>query len=124
MGLIIKVDARFVADDGAPVGGAGWKALLYDQDPGQDDLLAEAVPDAQGRVSFLADLADAASVDSPLERKPDLYVVLSREGREFFRSPVRPNVDFLKRHPVTREYCNQMVDLGEFRVGAAAKVQA
>lgn len=121
MGLIVKVDARFLGEDGAPVGGAGWKALLYDQDPGQDDLLAEAIPDVQGRVSFLADLADAASIDSPLERKPDLYVVLLCEGRPIFRSPVHPNVDFMKRHPVTGEYCNQMVDLGELRVGTESR---
>jgi hypothetical protein len=116
MGLMVKVDDGFLAEDGAPVGCAGWKALLYDQDPRQDDLPAEAIPDVQARVSFLADLADAASIDSPLERKPDLNIVLLCEGRPVFRSPVHPNVDFMKRHHVTGDYCNQVVALGEFRV--------
>ena len=47
-----------------------------DYDPLSDDQLASGVVQTGGRVEFIFDLEDAESGDSPMEERPDLYVLI------------------------------------------------
>jgi hypothetical protein len=114
---MVRVWARFVRKaDGQPLTGKQYRAVLYDQDPLIDDKMGEARLDEQGRAEFTCELADAASLDSPMETLPDLYVVLYDGDREVFRCPVFKDVDFLAKDPVTGERNQLTQDLGTFAV--------
>ncbi|HXG12292.1 MAG TPA: hypothetical protein VNK04_21230 [Gemmataceae bacterium] len=114
---MVRIRVRFVRKaDGRPLTGKQYTAKLFDKDVLCDDPLGEARPDAEGRVEFTCELADAASLDSLLETKPDLYVVLYEDGTEVFRSPVFRDVDFLRPDPVTGEKNQLTQDLGTFAV--------
>jgi Zn-finger nucleic acid-binding protein len=92
-----RVTARFLRKaDGQPLAGTSSRYVvrLFDKDPVTDDLIAEPRLDAEGRVSCTFDLYDVATADSPLERKPDLYLVVYEGDREIYRTPVIPDLDF------------------------------
>lgn len=110
------IKARFVRKaDGQPLPGTSgqYSVKLYDKDPVQDDELGQPRLDADGRVQCTFDLYDVAGGDSPLERKPDLYLIVYERGHELFRTPVFWNLDF------TPEKAGTQVthDLGTFEVG-------
>jgi Zn-finger nucleic acid-binding protein len=113
-----SIRARFVRKkDQSPISGVSgrYSVKLFDRDLLRDDRLGEPRLDADGRVQFTFDLHDAVSSDSPLERRPDLYLVLYEAGKEIFRTPVFANAEFDRGEvmggsaPVTR-------DLGTFEV--------
>lgn len=115
---MIRIWATFVRkSDGEPLRGDRYSVQLYDKDLLFDEKMGEARLDERGRAEFSCELADASSLDDLLETKPDLYVVLFEYGKEIFRSPVKKNVDFLKRDPVSNERNQLTQDLGTFRVG-------
>ncbi len=75
-----------------------------DYDPLSDDQLASGVVQTGGRVEFIFDLEDAESGDSPMEERPDLYVLIkNREGSELFRSRTHQNIDFSCVNPLNGE---------------------
>jgi Mlc titration factor MtfA (ptsG expression regulator)/Zn-finger nucleic acid-binding protein len=114
-----KIEARFIRkEDGKPLSGSGgrYSVKLFDKDLFWDDALGEPRLDAEGRVQCTFDLYDVASVDSPLETKPDLYLVVYEGNREVFRTPVFWNLDFLKRDPATGKMTYVTHDLGTFVV--------
>jgi Zn-finger nucleic acid-binding protein len=111
-----KVKARFIRKaDRQPLSGVSGRYMvkLFDKDIFKDDKLGEPRLDANGQVQCTFDLYDAAGSDSPLERKPDIYLVVYQENQEIFRTPVFRDLDFQKRdnlgEPVTH-------DLGTFEV--------
>jgi Zn-finger nucleic acid-binding protein len=110
-----KVTARFVRKaGGAPLSGVSgqYTVKLFDKDPLKDDELCEPRLGADGRVECVFDLYDAASADSPLERKPDLYMAVYEGDREVFRTPTFSDLDF--RPP--REGDAASHDFGTFEV--------
>jgi hypothetical protein len=113
------IQARFVRKaNGEPISGASgqYSVKLYDKDPLRDDELGTPRLDADGRVHCTFDLYDIVSADSPLERKPDLYLVLYERDKEVFRTPVFWNLDFEKRDPATGKMTAVTHDLGTFAV--------
>jgi Mlc titration factor MtfA (ptsG expression regulator)/Zn-finger nucleic acid-binding protein len=113
------IKAQFVRKaDGKPISGASgqYSVKLYDKDPLRDDELGAPRLDAEGRVQCTFDLYDIVSADSPLERKPDLYLVLYERDKEVFRTPVFWNLDFEKRDVATGKTTAVTYDLGTFAV--------
>lgn len=101
--MFVKVNAKLSPDSTALFRQQGLIAILWDEDPIKDDQLSEAIV-RDGTAEFLVDLSDASSADSPLERRPDLYVTVSdAAGRQIFRSGTHRNVDFSQRDPVSND---------------------
>ncbi len=111
-----RVHARFEDATGAPLRGAAYKVKLYDKDPLKDDFLGESALDETGTAAFTFTSLHVKSVDSPGETKPDLYFVVEREGKEIFRSPVHPDVDFEKEDPVSKRKTSLTQEFGPFRL--------
>jgi hypothetical protein len=113
------ITARFVRKaDGAPLSGTTgrYSVKVYDKDLVRDDRVGEPRLDADGRVRCTFDLYDIVSSDSPLERKPDLYLVLYEGEREVFRTPVFWDLDFGQPDESTGERKPVTHDLGTFEV--------
>ena len=113
---LFRVIVTFHDLEGAPLAGAGWRVKLYDKDPVDDGLLAEARLDANGEASMMFSVADVKSWDSPGERKPDLYFKLLRDKAEIWRSEVFPDVDFEELDPVSGRETALTQAFGPFRV--------
>jgi hypothetical protein len=109
--------ARFTNESGQPLSGEGWTAAVTDQDALHDDRLGMVKLDKEGVATFLLNVADIKSFDSPGERAPDLYFTLFRDGREVFRSEVTRNVDFEALHEVSGDPVGITQEFGPFRVG-------
>lgn len=113
----VQVLARFVRNsDQTPISGPEYRVALRDRDALRDDDLGTAIPDEEGRTHFLFALSELSTLDSPGECRPDLYLILQRGDEEIFRSPVFPNVEFLKMDPVSGEPSERTHDLGTFQV--------
>ena len=91
---------------------AGCTIRVMDADPVAADLLATTTTQGDGRVDVLFDLHDAGSVDTPLERAPDVYFEWVNGDTVLARSPVFPSVDFFSAHPVTGMRHDGTVNLG------------
>ena len=117
---LLRVLAQLVdKDTHKPLGEEGCLATLYDMDIVDDDILATCHPDIQGKVEFTFSLADMKSFDSPGEEKPDLYIVVFKKDdpmmkriMTYRKSKLFPNIDFLKRDPVTEQQDDLTQDLG------------
>jgi hypothetical protein len=114
---IFKVIASFQDATGKPLTGRGYQVKLRDKDPLFDDKLGVSSLDAQGQAEFLVFAADIRSIDSPRERTPDLYFVVTKDGHEVFRSEVFPDVDFDEVDDVTHRPDTLTKSFGPFRVG-------
>lgn len=98
---LFRAVASFVDGQDNPISGANWTARLRDRDCLLDGLLGEVALDASGKATFMFNVADIKSLDSPGERQPDLYFTLYHKGREMFRSEVLEDVDFELLDPVS-----------------------
>jgi len=115
--LLFKVTGRFIfKSSGKPVTGDEYIVWLYDKDPITDDKLGEGKLDENGRVEITCDLADASSLDSPGESKPDLYFILLKNGREIFRSDVFYDTQPYVKANFSREKKGIIVYLGTFEI--------
>ena len=111
-----NVIATFEDGAGKPLRGVDFVARVFDADPITDDALGRSPLDDSGEASFLISALAARSLDSPLERKPDLYFTLERDGREIFRSEITKDVDFEALDPVTGTAKKLTQRFGPFRV--------
>ncbi len=114
---LFKVIAVFEGADGKPLHGDGYKVTVRDQDRFLDDKLGESDLDDQGEADFLISVADVMSFDSLGERTPDIYFVLTLDGKEVFRSDVFPEVDFEAVNDVTGRADALTQSFGPFRIG-------
>ena len=108
--------ASFTNESGQALSGGGWTASVSDQDALLDDCLGTVKLDSEGVATFLLNVADIKSFDSPGERTPDLYFTLFREGEEVFRSEVFKDVDFESLHEVSGDPVNITRQFGPFRL--------
>lgn len=118
MSGVYKVIGQFQAADGTPLTGAGYKVGLRDKDRLFDDKLGETGLNAQGEAEFIFYAADILSIDSVGERRPDLYFIVWKDGREVYRSEVLEDVDFEAEDPVTGRKDDLTRVFGPYRVGA------
>jgi hypothetical protein len=114
-GLFLAI-VRFVDANGDPLAGPAWSVEALDADPLADDDLGTATLDENGEGRIILTVADIASLDSPGERKPDLYFVLRQHGREVYQSPVQFDVDFERLDPVTGDPDQLTRDFGTIQV--------
>jgi len=115
--MMVKLIARFVnAHTGKAMVDPDVGARIYDRDPVSDEFLAESRLSADGEAEWLFSLSAAGSLDSPGERRPDIYVELEKAGAVFFQTPVKFNMDFDTRDPVSGESRGQTRFLGVFHV--------
>lgn len=115
--MIAKLIARFIlARTGLPLADGGVTARIYDRDALSDDFLAESRLSEEGEAEWLFPVSAAASLDSPGERCPDVYVELDKGGDVFFQSTVVENIDFFQRDPVSGEHRGRTHFLGTFQV--------
>jgi hypothetical protein len=111
-----RVTARFVRKaDGNPLSGVTGRYVvkLFDKDIFKDDKLGEPRLGADGRVTCTFDLQHAISADSPMETKPDVYLVVYEGEREIFRTPTFSGLDFERRDDKGEVVTH---DLGTFQV--------
>lgn len=113
---LFRAVASFVDGQDNPISGAAWTARLRDRDCLLDGLLGEVALDASGKATFMFNVADIKSLDSPGERQPDLYFTLYHMGREMFRSEVLEDVDFESLDPVSGEASQITRAFGPYQV--------
>lgn len=113
---LFRAIASFVDGSGNPISGADWTARLRDRDCLLDELLGEVALDASGKATFMFNVADIKSMDSPGERNPDLYFTLYHKGHEMFRSEVLEDVDFESLDPVSGAASHMTRAFGPYRV--------
>ncbi|MFI5173178.1 MAG: hypothetical protein ACHQFW_12355 [Chitinophagales bacterium] len=95
--FLINVHARFLLKHSSePLHGNHYRVRLFDKDPINDDFLGETELDKDGKVHFRIDPKYYRSEDNPLETKPDFYIVVMKEERVIFKTPVAPNIDLNK----------------------------
>jgi len=113
---LFKVIARFENAEGQPFFGSEYKVSLLDRDRLLDDKLGSTSLNEDGTAEFLFSASDVFSIDSPGERTPDIYFVITEHGNEVFRSEIFPDVDFDATNPVTGRQDNVTRTFGPFRV--------
>ena len=118
-GLFLAI-VRFTDAGGEPLAGPDWSVEALDADPLADDDLGTSTLDENGEGRVILAVADIASIDSPGERKPDLFFILKRHGREIYRTPVHYDVDFEKLDEVTGNPEQLTQDFGTIRVNITA----
>ncbi len=107
---------RFEDTAGEPLAGNGWSVTARDRDAIVDNELGTADLDVNGEARILIAVADIMSVDSPGERRPDLYFSLRRDGHEVFRTDVIEDVDFESLDPVSGDPVKITREFGPYRV--------
>jgi len=113
---MFKVIARFQDADGKPLRGADFTVKLLDEDRFFDDKLGSSPLNDDGLAEFVIPVADIVSFDSPGERTPDIYFVVTRDGREVFHSEVVAEVNFDATNPVTGRSDALTKEFGPFRL--------
>lgn len=113
---LFKAIVQFTNGDGMPLTGPGWEVAAYDEDPLRDQCLGRAALDDRGRAHFLFSVSDIKSLDSPGERTPDLYFVLTYKGNEIYRSEVIDDVDFEAMNRVSGETASVTRIFGPYAV--------
>ena len=98
---VFKVIATFQDSNGKPLAGDEYAVRLLDKDRFFDDKLGSSSLSDDGVAEFLIYVADIKSIDSPDERTPDIYFVVTKSGEDIFRSEVFPEVNFEATDPVT-----------------------
>ncbi len=113
---LFKVIARFENAEGQPFFGSEYKVTLIDEDRLFDDKLGSVSLSEDGTAEFVFSVSEIFSVDSPGERTPDLYFLITEHGNEVFRSEVIPEVNFDATDPVTGRQDNVTREFGPYRV--------
>lgn len=113
---LFKVIASFENAEGQPFYGSEYRVTLLDRDRVLDDKLGSSSISEDGTAEFLFSTADVFSIDSPGERTPDIYFVITENGNEVFRSEVFSEVDFDTTDPVTGRHDVVTRAFGPFRV--------
>lgn len=113
---LFKVIARFENAEGQPFFGSEYKVTLLDEDRLFDDKLGSVSLSEDGTAEFVFSVSEVFSIDSPGERTPDLYFLVTEHGNEVFRSEVIPEVNFDVTDPVTGRQDNVTREFGPFRV--------
>ncbi len=95
--------------------GSDYTVRLFDKDPISDDFLGETTPDKEGKVHFKINPSLYRSEDSPLENKPDFYLIVLKNSNEIFRTPVALNID-LKEDGNFNFTDGEWVDMGTYLI--------
>jgi len=75
-----------------PLNGGAYKVKFYDQDLLKDDFLGESDLDDLGHAIINVRRSDFRSKDSPLEKYPDIYFEIFKNGVEIYKSKTLKNL--------------------------------
>lgn len=75
-----------------PLKGEAYKVKFFDKDLIEDDFLGESTLDDFGHAIISVRRSNFRSIDSPLEKYPDIYFTVLKDGQEIFKSPVGKNL--------------------------------
>ena len=119
MDRLIKITATFIdSNTNQPMTGEEYSVKLFDEDPLLDDFLGKGTLDKNGKTEIIFNLSKIDSIDSPGEKKPDLYLILYKNDDPKFRSKVFRNVNLIQG---TADNDPDMViekDLGVFKLAS------
>lgn len=118
MGLqfLIQVTAQFIQKESTePLMGDTFLCRLYDADLMEDDLLGTATPDAHGKVHYSIDPKFFRDFDSFLEKLPDLFIEIEKDGAIIFKSPIAKNIN-VKDVGTFSLAKGEAIDLGTFLI--------
>jgi len=111
----MQVTARFIAKGAdEPLTGLAYRMRLFDKDVFDDDYLGESTLDSNGvaTISF----AHAAFSDlGSIEKMPDFYFVVVKNGVQIFESEVMANID-VDAIEKFKMGTGEVIDLGTFLV--------
>lgn len=115
---MVKVEATFrTQKEKLPLSGKGITIKLWDQDLFVDDFIAPTTNIIDGKVEFTFPLLEKIrSFDSPFEVKPDLYMVIEKNGEEVYRTHVTKNVDFHIGEDADQSCFKQKINLGLYEI--------
>lgn len=91
-----------------------YTVRLYDKDLFDDDFLGESIPDENGLAKFVFTHAD---FNGPLglDKHPDFYFVVYKDGKSIFQSRVMANLDLSDVAKFVNNEGN-LIDLGTFLI--------
>ena len=93
MERIIRLHARLLEKGSSdPLTGEDYRVRFYDNDIIKDDYLGESTLDGFGHAIVPVTRSDFRSADSPLEKYPDIYFTLVKDGKIIYKSPVCKNL--------------------------------
>lgn len=75
-----------------PITGDEYRVEFYDQDFIKDDFLGESDLDANGHALVPITRKNFVSLDSPLEKYPDIYFKVFKNGKKVYKSAVFQNL--------------------------------
>ena len=99
-----------------PLTGDEYTVRFYDKDLAEDDFLGEACINDLGKASVSIVPSDFSSLDSPMEKYPDLYFTVNLCGDEIFKSVVFNDQD-LRKSGDFESRGGWDFDLGTFIIG-------
>jgi hypothetical protein len=99
-----------------PLCGKEYSVRLYDKDMFNDDFLGESQLSNLGIASFRITEKHFAGF-ARLDKKPDFYFVVYRNGKQIFKSRVMQNLDLTDIEEFKMSE-GEIVDLGTFLVDA------
>lgn len=89
----IEVTARFIAKGtDAPLTGEAYKVRLFDKDVFDDDYIGESGLDDNGSAGIKFNRAAFGDLGN-IEKTPDLYFAVLKDGVQIFQSKVMEEVD-------------------------------
>lgn len=113
----INIQVRLLYKDSkAAITGEHYSVQFHDEDLIQDDDLGSSGLDGNGIACTTFVNSDFQSADSPLEKYPDLYFTLHKDGNEIYKSPVCSNMDVRTVGDFEKDGWN--FDLGTFLIEA------
>lgn len=115
MNLLIKVRLIAKGADSA-VHGSEFYVRLYDKDLFNDDYLGHSTLNEEGVAEFSISQKDFSKPFN-LDKKPDFYFVVYKNGTEIFRSKVMSNLDLANIEEFVMKE-GEVVDLGTFLIDA------
>ena len=92
----IKINMRLLTEDGTPLP-QGTEIHVLDEDPLEDDALSQTVVGQDGAVEVFFSISDAWSADTPMESKPDIYVLVESGPHAGFRSKTFKDIEAVQR---------------------------
>lgn len=111
----ITISAKFIDHiDKMPLS-SKYLVKLYDKDVFDDDYLGQSLLDNQGRAQIKFSEDQMRSLDSPLERHPDLYFVLTKKDKVIYKSNIIKNLHLDNTADFTLS-AGKHYDLGTFVV--------
>ena len=109
-----KIIAKIITPNGKPLA-EGTTVMVFDEDWLTDDDMGTTKLNEEGKLELIFNMSVMRDTDSPLETRPDIYVVVKSGKFTGYRSATLDEVEILREDPVTG-FTYATRDLGEIVV--------